>query len=666
MPSIASRLLVLALLLPAGSPAAAQMLDLGGNPAPVIDASTAASELASFLDAQSAAIASRPQGDAALACAAALRSLAAALLRDGQQRGEEGAPRLLAARTLVRLLPDLDATLTEGRVPAPMCRLAAEDLSRLARSLPGGQAPLDRALRDALSPLTNALVAAEAPPALLSLAAVAQDFAGVDAGPFARLDELISAALAWPSHAPSAVRTHQVVRRAMRVLAAPGWLSAQARQTLATRLTQSVIDLADSRTADVALLQIDRIALLADLIAQVDGLRDGPLRRTATDRVLALAHGMETDPGGVARSARALLVVFSAPGAEPLERMDPWMPTPVRVALGSELKAVEAARQRLLSVGLELQDRSDPMIEPALLSALRGHRQARQSVLDLFAIGAMLTGERPIEGQSPRSRPRVLRDYRRLSTPLLDAGRDLGDPARAEQARVFIRSLAGAARALDPLPVEEALRQAIDPASNMPEDMRSRWNALTGDRIADLLDRVDQARQQVRKALGEERPVEQATSSVAELDRFGSLFRSLGAAHAVLSGGPQALNAAPCLELSEHAWNAAFAELPAQAVAATRAVLENDTFSEQEFVLPRLFDSMPSTPADAPFDALLHLSSIDESTWPGEQRVALAAVCRNLEELASARLRGEAERATRLEADIQSRAARLLETVGNK
>ncbi|KAA0217295.1 MAG: hypothetical protein DYG94_01325 [Leptolyngbya sp. PLA3] len=664
MRSIASDWLACVLML-AGAPAAGQLLDLGGNPAPVIDTSTAASELASFLEAQSTEIALYAQGQPPLTCAASLRSLAAALLRDGQQRGEEGAGRLLAARTLVRLLPDLDAALTEGHVPTPMARLAAEDLSQLASSLPGAQATLDRALRDALAPLTNSLVPAHSPPPLASLAAAAQNFSGVDPAPFARLDELVAAGLAWPSHAPSAARTHDAVARAMRVLAAPGWLPAQTRQSLAASLTRAVTDLADRQTADVALLQIDHIALLADLIAQVDALHDGVLRRATTARVATLAHTLETDPGGAARSARALLVVFSAPGPEVMERMDPWMPTAVRVALGNELKAVEEARQRLLSVGLELQDRSDPMVEPALLSALRGHRQARQSVLDLFAIGAMLTGEKPIDGQSPRSRPRVLREFRRLSTPLLEAGRDLTDPAKANQARAFIASLAGIARTLEPFPGEPGLRDAGNPGSGMSDSARALWNALTGDRAGDLLAQIDQARQQVRTALGEENPVERAADAVVELERLHALLRSLDAAHDVLSGGLEAANTSACLELSEHAWNAGFGETTQRAADATASVLQHNAFAEADFRLLRLVALIPTSKTAAQFDALLHLGSIDESTWPGRQRAALAAICRNLEELASARLRGETERATRLEDDTRSRATHVLETIAS-
>ncbi|MCL4221272.1 MAG: hypothetical protein KJZ65_07870 [Phycisphaerales bacterium] len=650
-----------ALLLLGVAPASAQMLDLGGSPAPVIDTSTAAGELASFLEAQGAEIASRAREQPALACSAGLRLLAAAMLRDGLEKGEAGATRLLAARTLVRLLPELDAALADGRVPAPMGRLASEDLSRLAATLPGTQTSLDRALRDALAPLTNALVAPSRPATLPSLEIEAQNYAGIEAGPFARLDELVAAGLTWPSHADSAARTHETVRRAMRVLAAPGWLEAQARRSLAAGLTQSVTDLADRQAADTALLQIDRLALLSDLIALVDELRDGPLRRTATARVATLAQTMQTDPAGAARSARALLVVFSAPGTGPLERLDPWMPTPVRVALGHELKAVEEARQRLLSVGLELQDRSDPMIEPAMLSALRAHRQARQSVLDLLSIGAMLSGEKPIEGQSPRTRPRVLREYRRLAAPLLEAGRDLADPARSEQARVFIASLAGMARALEPTPDEASLRQAIDPTSNVPEEARALWHTLTGSRATDLLSRMDEARRQVRTALGEDKPVEQAAAAAAELGRIRSLLRSLAAAHDVLSGGLQALNASPVLELSEHAWNAGFGQLENLSANATRSALENNAIADDDFALARLVAAVAGPEAPSPFDALRHLGLVDETEWPGTHRTPLAGICRNLEELASARLRGEADRATRLEADIRSIAQRVLE-----
>lgn len=647
--------------------AGAQLLDLGGGPAPVVDSFTASAELASFLDSQAAEILARAESDFGLVCASELRTLAAALLRSGQELGDSGAVRLIAARKLVRALPEFDAILTEGKLPAPMCRLAAADLSRLAAELPRSQQQLDRALRDALAPLSNELLDARSGDSLPALTPLVLQHPKVDATPFVQLDGLFKRASGFASHAESARRTHDAVARALPVLETPGWFAPPAREVLAQALVQAVNDLASVGPADHGLEQLDRLAALSTAIAHVDGMRDGPLRHAAAERLCTLAIALETDAPRVGRAARALDVVFETSNSNSMESVEPWLPTVVRVAWRAEQGELAAASERLQTAMIELLDRSDPMIEPALLSALRGYRQTREALENIVVLGAALTGQSPVEGQTPRARPQVLRDYRRLSTPLLQAGRDMENPAKIESSRAFIAALADMAKGMQALPGENELRAvaSLDPLAS--DEARQFWTAATGGRDTELLGTIDDSRGVIAEAMAGSDPQTNGAAASEVLHRVRTLLDALIDAREARSAGRDGINASALCELSEHAWEAAVGDLDARLADATARTLAGEAIAEDEFAFERLAALFKAPTPRAGVDVArvvmvqIGTGAPDDRAWPGVNRVSLAVICRDLEELASARLRGELERAERLEQAIAERTLRVLD-----
>lgn len=649
------------------APAGAQMLDLGAGPAPVVDAFTASAELASFLDSQAAEILARADDDAPLLCASALRTLASSLLRSGHELGDQGAERLITARKLVRALPDLDAHLTQGAVSAAMCRLAADDLLQLAAAPPQSQPALDRALRNALAPLTNELLEPPRDDPPPSLATLVRPHAQVDATAFERLDGLLMRAFRLASHASSARRTHDAVAQALPVLDVPGWVTPAARDALARVLVQAVSDLADGSRPDPALAQLDRLAAFSSAIARVDAMPDSPLRRAAVDRLCTLAIELETDGPHAGRAAHTLAVVFAVADRDGMESLEPWLPTPLRLAWRAEQTELDRGRQRLQAAMIELLDRPDPMIEPALLSALRGYRQTRTQLERIALLGAALTGQEPAEAQVPSARPQVLKPYRRLATPLLQAGRDMANPAAIESSRTFIASLAEMAACLQPFPGEDELRATASMGQSQT-DAQAFWNLATGRRAADLVAYIDQRRQEIAEALSAADAEAIAADALHSLRGLRTCMQVICEARSVLEAGPERLNALAAFELSEHAWHAAVQGLTDRLAASTGSILAGEPFDADEFAAVRLLAALGAAAAPAPSDsaravlAQIALGTPDVRSWPNADRVALAVVCRDLEELASARLRAEHERASRLEQAIRSTAAQVLDS----
>lgn len=642
--------------------ASGQTLDLSGAPAPVVDASTASSELASFLYAQAAEIRGRASTDPALACAAALRTLAGALLDSAQELGEPASVRVVSARKIVRVLPALDTALTGGAVPAPMARMASDDLTALAANLPRRQEQLDRALRDALAPLTNALAGPVEGGPPESLAAMVPEGRGIDRTAFERVDAMLEGAWKFTSHAPSARRTHAAAARAMGVLTVPGWMPAAARESLVRSLTEATGELLDASTADRGLTQLDRLGRFAAIVASVDGMRDEAVRRVAIERLATLAIELETSPNQAARAERAMSIVLREAEGANLEEVEAWLPGPLRIAWRARQEELSAARERLVASMFELLDRSDPMIEPALLSALRAYRAARANVAAMGPMAALLTGEAPIAGTSPRGRPRMLKAYGRLSSRLLEAGHDLSEPGKAEEAGAMFATLSGLARALEPEAGEAALGAGVD------ADGQSWWARATGGRAGAIVDRLEAVRATMREQVADVEQWAAAMEAATEVQKIKSLVALLSALQVLEAEGRARFNADACCELSEPAWEGVTADLAERLSAATQRVLDGGDVDVDEFAVARLIalvvGGWPQAAEGGAGGVLVQIGT----GAPGDDgaleldRVGLAVICRNLEELASARLRGEAERAARLEEETGSRALRVLET----
>lgn len=660
--------IVLLCVLVCAASARAQLLDLGGGSAPSVDSLTAASELAAFLDAQAAKIRESSEDNPQLACSAAMRELAASMLRSGQDLGQDGAVRTLQARTIVSHMAAFDEMLAGGSVWPSACRIVANDLAKLAKSLPRRQSRLDRDLRDALSPITNVLLEGQPGPAYEPVAPLVPEGAPIDRTVLETFDALMARGAKWPSHASSVASVRAAVAQATGVLQPPVWVDRDSAGMLAFALESALRDTLDPELADRGLEALNRLADVARALGAVDALPTGVLRRTASERLLTLLMRLDTEPSRVGRVCRAVAVVFAEAGQPAPEWVEPWLPTQVRVAWRAATDELEASSQRLTSAMVELLDRSDPLVEPALLSALRGRRLAAQLVDDIAAIGMFLAGQTALPDQRPRGRPRVHKDYRRAAAMMLDLGRELGEPMSADEAREQITSLAEIVRSVAPMPGEEELRAAVQDGASSNDAARAFWFESTGGAAAAVRDRIDQRRQDVIAVMSEADPITAGAAPAEELDRLRWLMTHLHTVRRLTPESLAQLNESPLWELTAHGQRVVLADLPERLTRATQQALTDEPLDEDAFVTETLIGALielqPATQGDGVQTLLrqVGLGTPDPHTWPGAERTALATICRDLEELASAQLRSEHERAERLEKNIATQAKRVLES----
>ncbi|GAB4385245.1 MAG: hypothetical protein Kow0022_10440 [Phycisphaerales bacterium] len=197
-------------------------------------------------------------------------------------------------------------------------------------------------------------------------------------------------------------------------------------------------------------------------------------------------------------------------------------------------------------------------------------------------------------------------------------------------------------------------------------DVGAFWNRATGGRAADLVAYIDQRRQEIAEALSTADADAIAADAPRSLRGLRTCMRVICEARSVLEAGPERLNTLAVFELSEHAWHAAVEGLTDRLAASTGSILAGEPFDADEFAAIRLFSALGAAAAPGPSDSAravltqIALGTPDARGWPNAERVALAVVCRDLEELASARQRGEHERASRLEEAIRSTAAQVL------
>ncbi len=671
---VARLILVLAL-----SPAHAQLLDLGGGSAPVVDASTASSELASFLTAQADAIEKPEDVSPGLRASAAVRRLAAAMLISGQTLGARGAPRLVIARTIVTNLAALDAAFdgpAAGLTPA-RAGLVAEDCARLAADLPTRQNELDRALRDAFAPLTNALgvydpawpVAGGAAPAadqtpLAALVEAPPERVAILSG----LDHLLVRARSWASHEASARRTASLVREAVLVLDAPGWVEPEVRRMLARSFDDAAASLLDPLEADRALLNLERLGSVARLLAAVESVKPVPLRRRVEVAVSELLAGFEGDPARVGRAAVTGYRLLGRADDRGLLEREAGLPTFARVAWRNGLRDWHKAHTRLIGALIERLDAPDPMTEPAMLAAIRAHRQARQLLVDISAIGTFLTGVSPEGAASGKGRPRVLKDRRLLGSTVLALGKAMADEDTGDAAREQLAAIAALVRAAAPLEHEQAIRDAAGEVF---------VEAAAGGGTARLLDALDELHAQAINELKMREPAgpdSDAAAIVARAESLTSLLAALDAGRILAGVGPPRLGPWAAWELTDHGWAALLDELPARLAVASGRVLEGEPLDAESFAVIRLAAHyarlLPEPPEDAdPASQLLAQVALGVPPRGAigiDNRQPIAAIGRDLEERASALLRGEGDRADTLEARANRTAVRLLEVIESR
>ncbi len=650
----------------------AQTLDLGGGSSPVVDSSTASSELASFLDAQAEAIETDDNLLGGLKASAAVRRLAGSLLRDGQSRGTRGTPRLVIGRTVVSNLSAIDDTLNgpTAVLTDAQASLLATDCSALASQLPATQHDLDRALRDALAPLTNAVELevsgwpmANSPlaptlGALIELQTVqTSEQTEARASSLVSIDDLLTRARAWPSHRLAAYRIEALVRSAAAVLQLERWVDSTSHDALTAAFDRSIDRVARGIDAESALTSLEQLGTIARAAKQVDSLKQLQLRRRAQSRFNTLLTEFETDPRRVAQTSATIERVFTDANEDQILERERTLPTFARVAWRDAEGGFESSGERLINSMLEAMTAANPMTEPALLSAIRAHRQSHEFLQDIVDIGAYLTGIDETD-DSVRGRPSILTDRRRLAARVLALGKQLADPNEREDALSRLTTIAALVRATQPFAHEQSFRSVQNGSANAMHRQ-----------VIDALDSLHADAQATLMLQQPASPEADASRLIDQAKRWTILLTAKHAHHQLDSVGQERLQAWAPWELTEHGWSMLLDALPEQLESATRALFNDEPIDAEAFAIAHLasvcLDRLELYPQPAAGAAGLLAQIALGTPPPGSfgliDREPIASICLDLEELASAILRGEQEREASLRARSAQSAMRVIE-----
>ncbi|MBX3322302.1 MAG: hypothetical protein KF757_04875 [Phycisphaeraceae bacterium] len=661
-----ARFSLAALALSLAAPACAQLLSFDRS-APTADTLTATNELAAFLNSQATSIQALDDPTPGLLAAAAIRRVAAAMLTSGEALGDLGSVRCITARTLLHAIPQLDSAFTADApiLTDPALRMLAADLNALAQAIPRTDEQLDRALRDALAPLTNitnppgpAWHIPSTPPPQLPILSPADR---------AAIDPLLSAldrARQFPSHAPSAERTYALLAPACAVLNAPSWLTPDARDVLRTQLHSAIARCLDPADADRGLHDLEHLARVATTLRAFGSIKAGPAKKIATDRINTIIVEAANDRLRSRRVFAAAATVLAAHADDSILSREPQLPTPLRVAWRSAADDLAASQTRLLSALIELLDRPDPLGEPALLSALRAHRENRQFLESLDALASAISAQ-----TSPASRPRLANTYSRLAPRLITLGRDMAKPGPArDDARNALLTIAHAARLAAPSPAEQQLRHAADGTL----DQRETWHRVLPDQPPLLIARIDLARNELLETLLDPSAAAHLSPRTQHLQRLDSTVATLDAAIRVIAADPSLLAPWAAWQISDHAWQALVESLERAARDLANAAISNPAnsnappdapFTSTAHLVARLLDLpqlLPDTPLIQSTLAQIALGPPHTQTLLLDQRTSIALFCRQLEELASARLRNEPDRVRAIEQTLERTAREIL------
>lgn len=655
--------------------APAQLLDLGDPAPPDPDFGSPALDAAAYLESQARRVgrATAPGADAR----AAVRSLAAALLRHGSVLADRGSAHVLAGRTLARGLDEIDAVIADasasGALDDVALGLLAIDLGRLADEPPDEPAALDRRLRNALAPLTNHLGPAPAhagwrhvdPPeprqALRTLAAIA---ATSDHAAFADTAALLQRAVASPAFARSADHAARRIVRAHAALSVERTLSGPDRDAVAARFLDAAASLTGVDPA-AGERELDRLALLASALAATDALPQSNVQKHAR---AVLVDALRGDPSPSTAALTAYLAATELIAQDPPpddDRLVRQLRVPWR-ALQREAGATAADLTLRLSA---LLTQPDPMTDPAILSALGARRRALDALDGLLDLNAFLAVPTP----GP-ARPRPAPQRRRLADRALRLGTLVIDGDL--EARATLDELIEQARAFAELPGEAALVRAVtDPTADPfltahPEDLRAAHEAALLDAIEDARRSWSLAWTRARTA----RDVDAEASAMRLLADLMAALRDVRTLDAARADGSFARHW-PGWELAQPAADALADPLRS----AAPGLVELAIAAAWNELGDRLAHPLVRSPAvrlivelerGAPRGGTVHvlhelgLGPPDADAWLAGWRAELASICRYAEDWYAARAAGDRARARRLHDVLDTRSARVLRAMG--
>lgn len=486
----ASRIILAGVLLGAGASAHAQRLNLGGGGSePRAGDGVATLALAERLEKENAAGAGR-----------AVRSLAAALLRSGENAGPAGAEAVLAGLTLAAKREALDAMLAQA---TPEVRAGVVGAA-------SGGAPsivvrdLDLLLRDAIGPLVErgspscgwAVVGGDDSAARLGVLTgvidtIIENRRVDDAAqaPLREMTELFELAPKHPAYLRSAIAwAGLLVDASDAIVEPPAWLDMPARDRVRADFSTGAMLCIDK--PEEARVILGRTAAVLRVVRAVDAMPAARQTREVRDAVNRLAGAGEGDPlrdaAAVERIEAVLTRVLDLLSADQRVADPTLFARQVRPMLAPLLGAQRRDADALARLLPSIVGSSDPMTDPAVVAAVSA---ASRSASDLEMPGRLtdlLTRWPQSVSEPPREPSREPLPLRAMS-PLADRIRTLGVAlAKPDSAAIdALRDLDGAATGLLAFPGERELRAGTNSTA---------WQRVTGGELERLVRAIDGAR----------------------------------------------------------------------------------------------------------------------------------------------------------------------------
>ncbi len=490
---------------------------------------------------------------------AALRRLAARLLREGENAGEPGSEAVLAGLTLASNRAEFDTLLSAQ--DAPTRRYIANVIDTTDHSIQPRE--IDLLLRDALAPLvTNASPncgwwldkPATTPAATIDTTTLASlldhRFLSDNAtAALAQLIELCESAEREPAYRSTAAEWTDLVASAARALDEPvAWLDMPARDRLRADLSAGLeLLFAKPETARASLTRTATLLDIIDATEALDAKRQSRELRDAVNRLVAAAEG---DPKRTPAAVRSIAAAYF----RALDLLDAEAALPPPASLVRQVRPLReplsrAHRTSADRLALRLPDllaTPDPMTNPGLLAAINALTRTAADLTLPQTLSTMLTtwtGD-PSRPPPPTREPTPTRELGALAVRVQQLAIATGKPAEADEALAQLRELADIAGFLFHMPGEDELRRGND----SPE-----WRRVTNNQRGRLEFLIDQTRADwIRAAASDDAPAQtirlRAIAATVELLRDGAALEAVRRDFA--RGRPPAINAWPGIELT--------------------------------------------------------------------------------------------------------------------
>jgi len=647
-----------------------QLLDLDAGSAPEPGTGKAALRLADSIED---GLEDTEPTDASGACSAAFRRVAVALLRTGEDAGEDGSYRVVVGRTIARRLDDIDARLGDEleQIGSGGLDRVIADLDSIAADVPAGNDELDRRLRDALAPLLlDERLDAHAgwwdrTPDQSSLpvdewieAGLISDETGTSLRGF---DALLGEAMAQPGYtrSASAIRL-ELVGGGRAMLSLPDWIGEETRTTLWREFDAGVRALVDSSGHERE--RLNNLGMGVTIVRTIDGLgaREGRAARAGVqDAIAEYARASDT---GAFEAAWALWGAFF--GLDEPEDGSVRALRPATRGLGPRVREVRTQLVDLLERALAGEVKAT---DPALVGAVSSRRELGKGIA---AIGRLESELSPRGDERDKWRERV-------AGSLLPVTRRVGEESQRDAALGELESLADL---LDDRDSVRALADTLD----APGERETVWDHLCDGRRAALAGMLRRAADEWDEGWADPRsatPGDELNERVRVLARHAGLIRDFFTIRTIVgfsehSEGGSALERWAGWELSTDALRRLAVPLEERLNQATAALLDGDDelhlrllqLVERDAGLVRLVARLerearamgqPQEAQVGPFMEL-GLGAPTPGAWRADWRSDLASVCRYAEEWSEAERIEDRERAARFGEFVRAQAARVL------